>query len=97
MADGVAEGMRFEVADGVPGELGARLEDVAQEAIDATATAYTADAHLDVAEFLRTQLHARGVAAADEETLAEVAHLIRSGHHVAVGESDGSVARDDSV
>jgi hypothetical protein len=83
--------MRFEVLPDFDGELGARVEDVAQEAIDATATLYTSDGGIDVDDQLRTQLQARGLSA-PEETIAEVARGIRSGHHVAVGRSDGSVA-----
>ena len=82
--------MRFQVAPELGGELGARVEDVAQEAVDATATLYTTDGGIDVDEQLRVQLQARGLTA-DADTLAELARAIRSGHHVAVGEPDGSV------
>src|SRR3954453_12035711 len=90
--------MRFEVVRAIDGELGAPIEDVAQEAIDATATAYTTDAAIDVDEQLRVQLHARGVVAGDEERIRELAHRILSGHHVSVGRPDGSmeVSRDRS-
>jgi len=71
-------------------ELGARIEDVAQEAIDATAALYANDPGIDVEEQLRAQLSGRGVAAADEATLDEVAQSIRAGHSVSVGRSDGS-------
>lgn len=75
----------------IDGELGAPIEDVAQEAIDATASAYTNDARIDVDEQLRVQLHARGIAASDDASIAELAHGIRSGHHVSVGRPDGSI------
>src|SRR3954453_17033854 len=101
--------MRFEVVRAIDGELGAPIEDVAQEAIDATATAYTTDAAIDVDEQLRVQLHARGVVAGDggrgrgvaprqRETTPRLAPRIRSGHHVPVGRPDGSmeVSRDRS-
>jgi hypothetical protein len=83
--------MEFEMEPEVDGELGARVEDVAQEAIDATATTYTNDAGIDVDEFLRVQLSSRGIRAVNEEWLAETAHQIRSGHEIRVGEPDGSV------
>lgn len=86
--------MKFEVVRDIEGELGAPIEDVAQEAIDATATAYTTDASIDVDEQLRVQLRARGIAASDEATIAELAHGIRSGHHVSIGRPDGSMTLD---
>ena len=73
------------------GELGARVEDVAQEAIDAVAATYTNDAGIDVDEHLRAQLSSRGITGADGGWIAEVSHEIRSGHQVEVGRSDGSV------
>ena len=73
------------------GELGAPVEDVAQEAIDAVASLYTADAGIDVEQQVRDQLAGRGIAAADDGTLDRVAQAIRSGHSVTVGQSDGSV------
>ena len=60
------------------GELGARVQDVAQEAVDATET-------------LRQHLHARGLAAASDADLEQVATSIRSGHAVELGEHDGSI------
>lgn len=83
--------MNFVVAHGNQDDLGARVEDVAQEAIDATAALYTNDPGIDVEEQLRAQLAGRGVAAADEATLDEIAQSIRAGHSVSVGQSDGSV------
>lgn len=65
--------------------------DVAQEAIDAAATTYTQNPAADVEEQLRVQLASRGVRVLREEWLGEVARGIRSGYHVAVGESDGSM------
>ena len=73
------------------GELGARARDVAQEAVDAVAAAYTSDAGIDVDDQLRAQLASRGIETVDEGWLAEVARRIRSGHEVRVGRSDGSV------
>jgi hypothetical protein len=81
--------MRFEITSESGGGLGAPVEDVAQEAIDATTTAYTNDAGIDVEDHLRAQLSSRGLTATGE-TIAEIARDIRSGHGVAVGESDGS-------
>jgi hypothetical protein len=83
--------MNFVVAGDHEAGLGARIEDVAQEAIDATATLYTNDPGVDVEEQLRAQLSSRGVAPADEGTLSEVAQSIRAGHSVSVGQSDGSI------
>jgi hypothetical protein len=86
--------VKFDIADDYDGQLGAPVEDVAQEAIDATATTYTNDAATDVEELLRAQLASRGIAT-DEESIADIAHQIRSGHPVSVGRPDGSV--DESV
>ena len=88
---GYLAGMNFVVAGDNEDGLGARIEDVAQEAIDATATLYTNDPDIDVEEQLRGQLSGRGVAAADEATLDEIARSIRAGHSESVGQSDGSV------
>jgi len=82
---------RFERDPERADELGARIEDVAQEAIDATATAYTSEAGLDVEERLAVELRSRGLRA-DQGSLAEVASEIRSGHRVDTGRSDGSTA-----
>lgn len=71
--------------------LGARVEDVAQEAIDATSTTYASEADLDVEAHLRAQLSGRGIVAVGDDWLSEVARAIRSGHDVRVGEPDGSV------
>ena len=70
-------------------DLGADVEDVAREAADATATAYTHDAGIDVEEHLRAQLASRGLTA-DAATLAELARRIRSGHELDLGRPDGS-------
>ena len=72
-------------------ELGARIDDVAQEAIDAVSLLYANDASIDVEQHLQDQLSSRGIAAADQETLAEAARDIRAGHSPSVGEPDGSV------
>ena len=84
-------GMKFEVANESEDELGAPIDDVAQEAIDATAITFTSDAGIDVEQHLRAELASRGIRAADEESVAEIAHEIRSGHHVSVGRPDGSM------
>ena len=73
------------------GELGAPVEDVAQEAIDATATTYTNDAGIDVAAHLQTQLESRGLRTADEGDLAAIAAQIREGHSPHLGRHDGSL------
>jgi hypothetical protein len=83
--------MTFDIKGDHNGGLGARVEDVAQEAIDATSTTYTNNADIDVEEHLRAQLSSRGLTSPDEKWVAEVASAIRSGHPVRVGESDGSV------
>lgn len=83
--------MKFETANEFEGELGAPIDDVAQEAIDATAVTYTNDAGIDVEEHLRAQLASRGIKTTDEESVAEIAHEIRSGHSVSVGRPDGSM------
>lgn len=73
-------------------DLGARIEDVAQEAIDATALTFAHDAGIDVEDLLRAQLASRAIAAADDQTLAEATREIRAGRPPSVGRSDGSVA-----
>jgi len=73
-------------------DLGARVEDVAQEAVDAAAVTYSNDAGIDVEQHLRAQLSSRGIKAANHDWVLEVAHAIRSGHRVQVGAPDGSVA-----
>ena len=72
------------------GDLGAPLEDVAQEAVDAASTTYTNTPDIDVQQHLREQLHSRGLRAS-EATLDEIAATIRSGHTVELGEHDGSI------
>lgn len=83
--------VRFEIADDFGGELAAPIDDVAQEAIDAAATTYTRDAGVDVEQHLRAELSSRGIQAADDRSVAEIAHEIRSGHRVSVGRPDGSI------
>ncbi len=72
-------------------DLGAPIEDVTQEAIDATSTAYTNDATIDVEERLALEVRSRGVRA-DAGAIAGVAAASRSGHRVDLGRSDGSTA-----
>jgi hypothetical protein len=83
--------MRFEIVRDGQRELGARIEDVAQDAIDATALAYAHDASIDVEEHLRAQFSSRAIGAADGETLIEVGREIRAGRHPSVGWQDGPV------
>lgn len=68
-----------------------RVQAVAQEAIDATATVYVGDASVDVEAELRREMSSRGVNVTSDEWLREVAHQIRSGHPLRVGPSDGSM------
>ncbi|MBM9460175.1 hypothetical protein JK386_09690 [Nocardioides sp. zg-536] len=74
----------FEVDPDRVTELGAPVLAVAQQAIDAVSTAYAQDAAADVEARLVAELHSRGLRA-DEATLAETAHEIRSGHHTHPG------------
>jgi hypothetical protein len=83
--------MRFEIVRDNLDDLGARIEDVAQEAIDAVALSYANDASIDVEHHVRTQLSSRGIGPADDETLEEIARDIRAGHRPSVGRPDGSV------
>jgi len=62
----------------------ADLQVVVQAAVDATSTAYTADAGIDVEQRLRRELVAHGVEVDDDQWVAEVAHGIRSGHGVLI-------------
>jgi hypothetical protein len=71
-------------------DLGAPVRDVAQAAIDATATAYTRSPEVDVATTLRDHLHERGVDTTDE-TIEELATAIRSGHEVRLAPHNGAV------
>jgi hypothetical protein len=81
--------MEFEIIH--EGDLGAPVEDIAQEAVDAAATTYTNAPDIDVQQHLREQLHSRGLRATTEATLDEIAATIRSGHPVELGEHDGSI------
>jgi hypothetical protein len=83
--------MEFETTERVQGELGARIEDVVQEAVDAVTAAYLNDAAIDVEDDLRTQLTARGVRPVDDRWIPEASRRIRAGHEVTVGRHDGSV------
>jgi hypothetical protein len=86
---------RFEIDPARAAELGAPVENVAQEAIDATTTAYANDAGIHVERHLQDQLASRGLRADDEELISELAHEIRSGSRVDVGRPDGTV--DDGL
>ena len=61
-----------------------RVQVAVQQAVNATATAYTEDAGLEVEGRLADELASRGVELDDDEWLSEAAHQIRSGHHVVV-------------
>jgi hypothetical protein len=76
--------MMFEADPDFDGEVDGDVAAVAQQAVEATATAYTEDAGVDVEERLRAELRSRGVAVVDAGSIAELAHGIRSGHHVSV-------------
>ncbi len=71
-------------------DLGARIGDVAQEAIDAVALAYAHDAATDVERRLEAEFASRGIVAADAETLDEIQRGIRAGRTPSVGRPDGS-------
>jgi hypothetical protein len=81
--------MQFETIH--PRDLGAPIQDVAQEAVDATATRYTRTPDIDVEQTLREQLHGRGIRAIDEATITDIAVRVREGHEVRIGAHDGSV------
>ncbi|MDZ5661718.1 hypothetical protein SFC79_08090 [Nocardioides sp. S-58] len=81
--------MEFEMAR--DGDLGAPVQDVAQEAVDATATRYTRTPDIDVEQTLREQLQGRGIRAVSEATIGEIATSIRAGHSVRLGRHDGSI------
>jgi len=61
-------------------------QEVTQAAVDATVDAYAEDAHLDVAAYFREQMEQRGFTVTDDQWVAELAHNIRSGHPVIVGQ-----------
>jgi hypothetical protein len=63
-----------------------QLKAIVQDAVDATATDYTEDASIDVEDTVRRELAQRGLAVDDDEWVAELAHHIRSGHPVEIGE-----------
>jgi hypothetical protein len=84
-------GMNSEMNPQHDGDLDAPVQDVAQEAIDAVANMYTHEPDIDVEQHLRTELSSRGIRSVDGSWLSEIAHGVRSGHRVQVGDSDGSV------
>lgn len=53
-----------------------------QQAVDATSSAYTEDASIDIEQRLREEMEKRGVDLDDEQWVVEVARAIRSGHGV---------------
>ncbi len=58
-----------------------RVRALTQEAVEATSTAYTEDAHVDVDARLREEMAGRGLPVEDG-WVTHVAHGIRSGHHL---------------
>jgi hypothetical protein len=68
----------------------------AQEAVDATASAYTKDASVDVDDRLVAELDARSVwPEVGTSVVPALAHYIRSGHPVSLHlDADGHVALD---
>lgn len=74
--------MNFEMDVEYDGD--ARVQDVVQEAVDATATTYTRDADVDVEAQLRLELADRGARVGNEAWLRDTAREIRAGHHVTV-------------
>ena len=60
------------------------LRELSQQAIDATSTAYTQDASLDVGARLREEMSERGLDVDDDAWIDQVSHAIRSGHGVRV-------------
>ncbi|MBC2934337.1 hypothetical protein [Nocardioides sp. zg-1228] len=74
----------------IRGDLGAPLEDVAQEAVDATAATYARTPGVDVAATLREHLRGRGIDTTDA-TVEQLAEAIRAGREVRLGRHDGSV------
>jgi hypothetical protein len=89
--------MKAEMNAHVDGDLGAPVQDVAQEAIDSVAATYAHDPQVDVEEQLRAQLASRGITGTDQEWLDEVVHEVRAGHPVRVGRPDGSVTRREEL
>jgi len=67
-----------------------------QRAVDATATAYTADASIDVEDTLRREMAQAGMALDDDDWVREVAHAVRSGHHVTFDAPAAPAAPDGS-
>jgi len=68
-----------------------RVRTLTQEAVDATATAYTEDGSVDVRARLEEEMRERGLDIDDDLWLTEVARGIRSGHHVVVDDDPGSM------
>lgn len=58
------------------------LRTATQQAVDATATAYTEDASIDLEDTLRREMAQRGMALDDDSWVREVVRAIRSGHHL---------------
>lgn len=75
----------------------AQIRELTQQAIDATSTAYTHDAGINVEKRLRSELSTRGLEVDDDEWVAEAAHTIRSGHHVVLDTTDPGVGDESAA
>ncbi|MDN4172671.1 hypothetical protein QWY28_06945 [Nocardioides sp. SOB77] len=76
----------------VPDE--AEVRAATQRAVDATATAYTADADIDVEDTLRREMAQAGMALDDDAWVREVAQAVRSGHPISFAEVGGDAPAD---
>lgn len=61
------------------------LRRTVQDAVDAAAAAYTADAGVDVEQQVRAELRSRGLELDDDAWVRDLAHHVRSGHPVEIG------------
>ncbi len=74
----------------------AQLRAATQRAVDATATAYTEDASIDVEDTLRREMAQSGMALDDDAWVREVAQAVRSGHRVSFDDAqDGRPADEE--
>lgn len=69
-------------------ELGAPIQDIGQQAVDAVAFAYAGDAGMDVEDRVRHELSSRGLRA-DDAWVADAAASVRSGHSAEVDDRGG--------
>ncbi|MCR6033422.1 hypothetical protein GGQ22_18580 [Nocardioides sp. zg-579] len=68
----------------------AQVRAATQRAVDATATAYATDAHIDVEDTLRREMAQAGLALDDDAWVREVAHAVRSGYPVSFAEEEST-------